>query len=147
MSRTLVRDLMIPNPVTIAPNQTVQKAMQLMASYKIRRLPVIKGSELVGIVSDRDIRQLGRRPSLKLPVNEQEEAYLNLPIEEVMTPGLITVREYDTVETAIELLLKNAISGLPVVDRQGTLVGMLSNIDLLKYCLDLLQQVEEQSSD
>jgi acetoin utilization protein AcuB len=137
---------MIPNPITIAHNQTVEQAMQLMASYKIRRLPVIKGGKLAGIVSDRDIRQLGRRPSLKLPVTEQENAYLNLPVEEVMTPTVITIREYDTVRTAIELLLENTISGLPVVDRQGMLVGMLSNTDILKYCISLLEQEEERSS-
>lgn len=147
MSRTLVRDLMIPNPITIAHNQTVEQATQLMARYKIRRLPVIKGGKLAGIVSDRDLRQLGRRPSLKLPVTEQEEAYQNLSVEEVMTPAVITVREYDTIKTAIELMLKNTISGLPVVDRQDTLVGMLSNTDILKHCLTVLEQQEEQSSD
>jgi acetoin utilization protein AcuB len=138
---------MIPNPITIAHNQTVEQATQLMARYKIRRLPVIKGGKLAGIVSDRDLRQLGRRPSLKLPVTEQEEAYQNLSVEEVMTPAVITVREYDTIKTAIELMLKNTISGLPVVDRQDTLVGMLSNTDILKHCLTVLEQQEEQSSD
>lgn len=147
MSRTLARDLMIPNPITIDHHQTVQEAMQVMARYKIRHLPVIKEGELAGIVSDRDIRQLGKRPSLKLPVNEEEEAYLNLPIEEVMTPGAITVREYDTVQTVIEFLIKNTIGALPVVDRQGRLVGVLSQTDILKYCLDLLGREEERSSD
>jgi acetoin utilization protein AcuB len=108
---------------------------------------VIKGGKLIGIVSDRDLRQLGRRPSLKLPATEQEEAYLNLSVEEAMTPAVITVREYDTVKTAIELILKNTISGLPVVDRQDTLVGILSNTDILKHCLTLLEQQEEQPSD
>ena len=147
MSRTLVRDLMLPNPITIAHNQNIGQAIQLMANYKIRRLPVTKSGKLAGIISDRDIRQLGRRPSLKLPASEQEEAYLNLPVEEAMTPTVITIREYDTVQTAIEVLLKNTISGLPVVDRQGALVGMLSNTDVLKYYLTLLEQEEEQSSD
>jgi acetoin utilization protein AcuB len=138
---------MIPNPITIDHHQSVQEAMQVMARYKIRHLPVIKEGELAGIVSDRDIRQLGKRPSLKLPVNEEEEAYLNLPIEEVMTPGAITVREYDTVQTVIEFLIKNTIGALPVVDRQGRLVGVLSQTDILKYCLDLLGREEERSSD
>jgi acetoin utilization protein AcuB len=138
---------MIPNPVTIAYNQTVEQAMQAMARYKIRRLPVTKDDKLVGVISDRDVRQLGRRPSLKLPVTEQDEAYLSLPVEEIMTPMVITIREYDTVETAIKLLLKNTISGLPVVDRQGALIGMLSQTDILKYCLTLLEREAEDSPD
>ncbi len=147
MSRIFVRDLMILNPITIAHSQTVEQATQLMARYKIRRLPVIKDGKMVGIVSDRDLRQLGRRPSLKLLATEQEEAYQNLSVEEAMTPTVITVREYDTIKTAIELMLKNTISGLPVVDRQDTLVGMLSNTDILKHCLTLLEQEEDRSSE
>ncbi|MGH7275248.1 MAG: CBS domain-containing protein [Nitrospiria bacterium] len=63
MNRILVRDLMIPNPITIAHDQTVEQAMALMRRYKVRRLPVTKGGELAGIVSDRDVRQLAGRPS------------------------------------------------------------------------------------
>jgi len=131
---------MIPNPVTISYDQTVEQAIQLMARYKIRRLPVTKSGKMMGIITDRDVRQLGRRPNLKLPISEQDEAYLKLSVEEVMTPGVIMVREYDTVRTAIEVLLKNTISGLPVVDRRGELVGVVSQTDILKYCLDLLEQ-------
>lgn len=147
MSRILVRDLMIPNPITIPHDQTVEQAIQMMSNYKVRRLPVTKGGKLVGIVSDRDLRQMGRRSSLKLPIAEQDEAYLKLPVEEVMTLNVITVREFDTVQRAIELLLNNRISGLPVVNREGQLVGMLSETDILKHCLVLLEKEEEQASD
>ncbi len=140
MNRLPVSELMIIKPVTIAHDETVGRALELMMRYDIRRLPVTKTGKLVGIVSDRDIRQLGGRPSLKLPTSGQEGAYLQLPVEEAMTLSVITVRENQAVQEAIAVILKNKISGVPVVDRQGELVGMLSYLDVLKYCLDLLDR-------
>lgn len=140
MTHILVSELMIPNPTTIAHNQTVEKAMELMARYDIRRLPVVKDSKLVGIISDRDLRQMGSRYSLKLPKTDQDDAHLQLPVEEAMTLSVITIREHNTLEDAIKSLIKNKISGLPVVNAEGALVGMLSHQDVLKYCLGILER-------
>jgi len=131
---------MTPNPITIPHNQTVGKAMELMARYDIRRLPVIQDGKLVGIISDRDLRQMGSRPSLKLPRTDQDDAYLQLPVQEAMTLSVITIREHNTVQDAIKSMVKNKISGLPVVDRDGTLVGVISDQDVLKYCLTILDR-------
>ena len=143
MGRIFVRELMIPNPITIAHDQTVEQAMALMGRYKVRRLPVTKAGKLAGIVSDRDVRQLAGRPSIKLPKSESDEAYRNLPVEEIMTPNVLTIREFDTLQSAITSLLENRISGLPVVDQQGALVGMISETDFLKHYLRLLDREED----
>ena len=140
MTHTFVRELMTPNPITIAHDQTVGKAMELMARHDIRRLPVTKEGKLVGIISDRDLRQMGGRPSLMLPKTERDDVYLQLPIEEAMTLNVMTIREHNTLEDAIKLMIKNKISGLPVVDRNGALVGILSELDVLKYCLNILER-------
>mgnify|MGYP001503125902 CR=1 FL=1 len=140
MARTLVNELMTPNPITIAHHQTVGKAMELMARHDIRRLPVTKDGKLVGIISDRDLRQMGGRPSLKLRKTEEDDAYLQLPVEEAMTLNVITIREHSTVQDAIKSIVKNKISGLPVIDREGALVGILSDQDVLKYCLSILER-------
>ncbi len=140
MARTPVSELMTPNPITIAHHQTVGKAMELMARHDIRRLPVTKDGKLVGIISDRDLRQMGGRPSLKLPKSDQDDAYLQLPVEEAMTLNVITIREHQTVQDAITSMVKHKISGLPVVDREGALVGILSEQDVLKYCLSILER-------
>jgi len=143
MGQIFVRELMIPNPITIAHDQTVEQATALMGRYKVRRLPVTKAGKLAGIVSDRDVRQLAGRPSIKLPKSELDEAYRNLPVEEIMTPNVLTIREFDTLQSAITSLLENRISGLPVVDQQGALVGMLSETDILKHYLRLLDREED----
>ncbi len=140
MARTPVSELMTPDPITIAHHETVGKAIETMTRREIRRLPVTKDGKLVGIISDRDVRQMGGRSSLKLPKNDQDDAYLQLPVEEAMTLNVITIRENQPVQEAIALMLKNKISGLPVVDREKKLVGILSELDVLKYCLDMLER-------
>jgi acetoin utilization protein AcuB len=140
MGPTPVSELMTPNPITIAHDQTLGKAIETMTRRDIRRLPVTKDGKLVGIISDRDLRQMGGRSSLKLPKSDQDDAYLKLPVEEAMTLNVITIRENQSVQEAIATMLKNKISGLPVVDREKKLVGILSEQDVLKYCLDILDR-------
>jgi len=144
MARTPVSELMTPNPITIAHDQTVGKAIEMMTRRDVRRLPVTKDGKLVGIISDRDLRQMGGRASLKLPKSNEDAAYLKLPVEEAMTLNVITIREKHTVEDAIRMMMKYKISGLPVVDGEGALVGMLSELDVLKYCLGVLERENDR---
>jgi acetoin utilization protein AcuB len=136
----LVKELMTPDPVTVAPGQTVGKAVELMRRYEIRRLPVIRDGKLVGIISDRDVRHMAGRPTVKLAKGDQDEAYLQLPVEEAMTLNAITVRESQPLQDAVTLMLKHTISGLPVVDKNGELVGVVSQADILKWCLRTLER-------
>jgi acetoin utilization protein AcuB len=135
---------MTPNPITIAHGQTVGKAVELMARYDVRRLPVLRDGKLVGIISDRDVRQMSSRPSVKLPTSAGDAAYLQLPIEEAMTLNVITIRESQPVQDAIGLMIKHKISGVPVVGRDGGLVGVLSEQDILKYCLGILERESDR---
>jgi CBS domain-containing protein len=65
---------------------------------------------------------------------------LQLPVEEAMTLNVITIRESQPVKDAIAVLLKHKIGGLPVLGRDGGLVGVLSEQDILKYCLGILER-------
>jgi acetoin utilization protein AcuB len=146
MADVLVKELMTPNPITITHNQPVAKALELMRRYEIRRLPVIKDGKLAGVISDRDVRQMAGRPTVKLPKSDQDDAYLQLPVEEVMTLNAITVRESQPAQDAITLMLKHTISGLPVLNRDGALVGVISQQDILKWCLRLLEREADRSA-
>jgi acetoin utilization protein AcuB len=135
----LVKDIMTPNPFTIGPEKSVLEALLMMYQHDIRRLPVIKNGRLVGIISDRDIKQLMGRPSL---INrEMEGTEPDLAVSEVMTHDVITVEQDANLREAIELMVENKFSGLPVVDRNQKLVGVLSAIDVLGYTLDLLDRI------
>ena len=137
----LIKDVMTPDPVVVDPSETISKALVLMYQHDIRHLPVIDRGRLVGIVSDRDIKQTMGPPSVvKGPLDEAEAS---LPVASIMTQNPISVRPGDTLKTAIEQIIENRISGLPVVDHDLRLVGILSEIDIMGYCLDLLDRHAE----
>lgn len=136
-----VQDIMTPSPVTIDPSEKISQALLLMYDHDIRRLPVVDKGLLVGIVSDRDIKQtMGPPSNLKGPLDDAEA---NQPVSAIMTRNPISVRPEDTLQEAIRRILENRISGLPVVDREMRLVGIVSEIDIMEYCLDLLDRYQK----
>ncbi len=137
----LVQDIMTPNPITIDPSKSISDALLLMYQHEIRHLPVVEGRRLVGIVSDRDIKQTMGPPSFaKGPLDEVEAA---LPVTKIMTRNAIAVQPENNLKVAIREMVDNRISCLPVVDHGTNLVGIVSEIDILGYCLDLLEQTKE----
>ncbi len=109
---------MIVDPVTINPEQKVWEVLELMRKYRISGVPVIKGDQLVGIVTNRDLRF---------------ETELEKPVSEVMTKdNLITVSEGITLEDSKKLLHAHRIEKLLVVDQQGRLKGMITIKDIEK---------------
>ncbi len=107
---------LITDPVTIEPDQLVLQAIELMRRYRITGIPVTKGSKLVGILTNRDL---------------QFEKNMNLKVSEVMTKDqLVTAPEGITLEQAREILHKNRIEKLPVVDSQGNLKGLITIRDI-----------------
>jgi IMP dehydrogenase len=109
---------MIIDPVTIHPDQPVQDVMNLMAKYRISGVPVTKGDQLVGIVTNRDLRF---------------ETDLSKKIADVMTKeNLVTVSAGITLEESKKLLHKHRIEKLLVVDENGGLVGMITIKDIEK---------------
>jgi len=109
---------MIVDPVTIHPEQKVWEVLELMRKYRISGVPVIKGDQLAGIVTNRDLRF---------------ETELEKPVSEVMTKdNLITVSEGITLEDSKKLLHAHRIEKLLVVDHQGRLKGMITIKDIEK---------------
>ncbi|HSG05425.1 MAG TPA: CBS domain-containing protein [Nitrospiria bacterium] len=137
----LIKEIMTPKPLTIGPGKTVSEGLSLMYRYDIRRLPVLEDGRLLGILTDRDVKQWMGRPFTSSLAGEDRD--LGLPIEMLMTRNPITVLEDDPVEKAIDLLVEHKISGLPVVDHDNRLVGVLSEIDILRYTQDLIDRLRE----
>ncbi|MCF0173270.1 MAG: IMP dehydrogenase [Bacteroidales bacterium] len=110
---------MIYDPVTIGPDQTVGDALGLMAANHIGGIPVVDGrGKLVGIVTNRDLRFQTNTATL---------------IKEVMTSeNLITVKAGTNLEEATEVIRKGRVEKLPVVDGDGTLVGLITYKDITK---------------
>ncbi len=124
---------MTRNPVTVGPNDTLDKAAAKMNAGHFRRLPVVDKSDVVGILTDRDLRQhLGYLDRTK--------------VEAAMSRPVITVTPTTTLEHATHLMLQHKIGGLPVVDDDGVLVGIITASDMLGAFLDFVGAAGDDSS-
>jgi acetoin utilization protein AcuB len=133
-----VVDVMTKDPITIAPAETIGRADELMSADNIRQIPVVNGRDLVGIVTDRDIRSFLSSSLLGDP--EARERALRTPVRDVMTTKPIFVSPNDDLEQAVELLIEEKIGGIPVVDEAEGLVGIVTYIDLLRCFLNRMQE-------
>jgi acetoin utilization protein AcuB len=109
-----------------------------MNTNKIRQLPVVQGKDLIGIVTDRDIRSFLSGSLLEV-VEAREEA-LNTKVREIMTTEPMTVSSDDDLQEAIELMIDEKIGGIPVVDEAEGLVGIVTYVDVLRCFLNRLQE-------
>ncbi len=132
MKQELVRDWMSSPPITIDIDATLPEACDILRQHKIRRLPVVQEGKLVGIVTRGDLR--GAQPSEATSLSIWELNYLlaKLKIKEIMTPDPITIRDDATISDAAQLMIDYKVSGLPVVDKEGNLVGMITESDIFR---------------
>jgi CBS domain-containing protein len=133
-----VVDVMTKDPLTVTPTETIGQAEELMNTNKIRQLPVVQGQELVGIVTDRDIRSFLSGSLLESP-GTREKA-LDTKVQEIMTTEPMTVSPEDNLQEAVELLIEEKIGGIPVVDETEGLVGIVTYVDVLRCFLNRLQE-------
>ncbi len=122
--------------VTVTPEESFRTAMHLIRQKGIRHLPVVEGKRLVGIVTDRDLRQAAPWGATSLSIHELHYILEKLSVREIMTKHVVSVRPDQTVEEAALLLLGHRIGGLPVV-RDGELVGIITETDILQAFLQL----------
>jgi acetoin utilization protein AcuB len=126
---------------TISPSASLQEALRLMRAQNVRQLPVTgEGNKLVGILSDRDIRE-ATLPVGLLPGSsekEMEEMLASTTVEKVMTRKVATATVNDSLEDAIVLLHDFRVNALPVVDDEGTVAGIITRTDVLKAFIEAL---------
>ncbi len=132
MKRELVKDWMTPDVVTIYPDTTLPQAHRLMTEKGIRRLPVMKNGRLVGIITRGDIREAEPSDATSLSIWELNYLLATLKVKEIMTPNPITVSQEATISEAAQVMLNNKISGLPVVDGSGKVVGIITESDIFR---------------
>jgi acetoin utilization protein AcuB len=116
---------MTEEPVTIEPDEWLSHAAHKMQAGGFRRLPVVSGGKLIGIVTDRDARQ--------------HHGHLeHTKIKEAMAKGpLIVATREMTLEEAATIMLEQQIGGLPVVD-DGRLIGIITASDVMQAFLDMM---------
>jgi acetoin utilization protein AcuB len=128
----LVRDWMTAPVVTVGPEAPLGEALRLMRAHRVRRLPVVAPpGRLVGIVSDRDLKELSPSKATTLDAHERFYLFSETSVEQAMTAPVITVSADDTVERAAVVMMRHKISGLPVLEGPG-LAGVITLDDVAR---------------
>src|SRR3990172_12597938 len=126
----LVRDIMQRAVIAVSPKTPLPEALGLVQKRGIRHLPVVDAGELIGIVSDRDLKRVMASPATTLERHELGYLLSKLALADFMTRGVVTVGPRHPVEEAARIMLKERISALPVVEA-GRLLGILTQTDVL----------------
>ncbi|MCD6137662.1 MAG: CBS domain-containing protein [Deltaproteobacteria bacterium] len=134
----LVKKWMTTELITVSEDTSIMKASILMKEKKIRSLPVLnKRGKLVGIISDRDLRDAAPSKATMLDVYELNYLLSSMKISDIMTKNVVFVRPDETVEFAAVLMLENKISSLPVINEEDDLVGIITQTDIFKVLINI----------
>jgi CBS domain-containing protein len=136
-----VRDLMQTEVTTLRVTDDLGLADDIMELGRIRHLPVMKGSKLVGIVSQRDLLCAAVSSVLGMRRSTERSWLKKISVREVMTKKVVTIAPGETIRAATTLMLKKRIGCLPVLDGDA-LVGLLSETDCLRYLARVLELPE-----
>jgi acetoin utilization protein AcuB len=132
----IVRKHMSAPPITVTPDTDFKVAMGLMQQHRIRRLPVVDADgALAGIVAERDLLGAADRYLQSLA-----------DVDEIMTRRVVTVARNTPVVEAATLMIGLKIGGLPVVDASNKVLGIITETDLLKALVDMLQETNRAAS-
>jgi acetoin utilization protein AcuB len=140
----LVEKRMKGNPITISPQDSFRNAMNLIRQRGIRHLPVVEGDRLVGIVTDRDLRQASPSPATSLEIHELHYLLEKVTVREIMTSPVVTATPEMPIEAAARLMLTHRIGSLPVL-RGMALVGIITETDILSAFVDVMGIQAEQT--
>ncbi|MCB0162948.1 MAG: CBS domain-containing protein [Anaerolineae bacterium] len=136
MKHEYVKDWMSRDVITITPDVTLPDAHQLMTENDIRRLPVVKDGRLVGIVTLGDVREAEPSGATSLSIWELNYVLSRLTVEKIMTPEPRVIAQDATIKEASKMMLDYKISGLPVVDSDGRLVGVVTESDIFRMVVE-----------
>ena len=125
--------------ITATPAMSVKQAFLLMRTHRVRHIPVVEGEKLVGIISDRDLR----RPRWAEQLDDWTAYYQvdeNHTVADIMTRTPETLRASDDIRKAVAVFRDRRYGALPVLNKAGELVGILSAQDLLLALEELLEK-------
>jgi len=131
--------------VTVPPDTTILKAKNIIAEKRINHLLVVnKNEDLIGMVSDRDIKQSWASPATTLSVHELNYLLSQLTVEMIMVKKIITISPGTTIERAAHIMQENRISALPVIEAEK-LVGIITTNDVMGVLLQAIGMSEDSA--
>ena len=133
-----VRDYMKSPVVTVTPDTLIDNALETMHEKHIRRLPVVEDGKLVGLVTRNIVEQAVPQSPAPLTLWGIHYALSCTKVRDVMISDVVVVHPDDTIKEVVALSEKRQIGTFPVVDGNGSLVGILTNTDLLHIMAKLV---------
>ncbi len=133
----LVKGWISSQVISVDEETSMMKAYVLMKENNIRRLPVVQKGKLVGIVTDTDLKEACPSTATTLDIYEINYLLSEIKVKESMSSDVIYVKPDETVEFAAILMLENKISGLPVVNDQHNLIGVITQTDIFKALIHI----------
>lgn len=127
---------MTPNPVTLGPADTIREVEEIMNEQGFRQIPIVSKRELVGIITDRDVRSFLSGRLFRAP--EERDVAMSTSVAAVMTTDPVSVAPDDDLSDAVELLIERKIGGIPVVHEEEGLVGIVTYVDVLRCFLNYI---------
>lgn len=147
MRDLLVQDWMTRKVITVDVRTTLPDAHKLMRTNQIRRLPVMDKGRLAGIVTRSDIREASPSDATTLSVWELTYLLGKLEVRQIMTTDPVTIGPEASIKDAAKLMYSHKIGGLPVLDRTGHLVGIITESDIFRILIAWFDEQEAAAAD
>jgi acetoin utilization protein AcuB len=134
----LVKEWMTKEVLTITPETSMMKASRLMKDKKIRRLPVVdEDMRVVGIISDSDIKDASPSKATTLDMHELYYLLSELKIKDIMTKSPVCAEPDDSVEAVALVMIERKLGGMPVVDKNRKIVGIITESDIFRVLVSI----------
>ena len=129
-----VKNRMSENPHTVTLDTSIHEAMSMMKNNSIRRLPIVDNNRVVGIVTVSDLNRASPSSATTLSKHELKYLLARTKIRDILPKNLqvITIGPENYIETAARIMRENKVSGLPVIDESGQLVGIITETDIFE---------------
>jgi CBS domain-containing protein len=144
MEKTRVCDIMTSPAIVIEPGTTVPVAIALMKEHRVRHLPVVEGERLAGIISRGDLREASVAAAINADFYELNFLLNHLTVDRLMSHKVFTVTPDTMIVDAAELMTEHKIAGLPVVNPDGSVLGIVTESDLLRLLVRKLREAEQR---
>jgi len=131
----IVRDIMARNPATLARNDTLDIADDVMSLGRIRHMPIVDEGSVVGIISQRDLFRSALVKALGYGSKTYKVLTKTIKLKEIMTVNVITISPDATVKEAARVMMEKKIGCLPVLEGEN-LVGIVTETDILRYVVE-----------
>lgn len=132
LENVTVRDWMTNGILTVSAATSITQAHQIMKDHGVRRLVVLENEQLQGIITIGDVREASPSDATSLSIWELNYLWAQLTVEKVMRRNVITIKASQPILDAAEIMLDRKISGIPVVDDDKHVIGMLTESDIFR---------------